>query len=128
MVLPRRVVASAIAALSLAVIACGGSAPGPGGDGGATAAAPSLVKNFTIKAGDSTPFALAAGSYRLAWTTTGCTSVNLALQGDNGFSNERASRNPNFSRIITGVPAGNYTIEQLDATCVDWTVTVDKVG
>ena len=129
MVLPRRVaVAPAIAALTLALSACGGTAPGPGGGGDGGSAAPTIAKSYTIKAGDTTPILLAAGTYRLAWTTTGCTSVNLALQGDNGFTNERASRNPNFARIITSVPDGNYTVTQLDSTCADWTATVNKVG
>jgi hypothetical protein len=129
MVLPRRVaVAPAIAVLTLAIAACGGTAPGQDGGGDGSSAAPSIARSYTIKAGDTTPIALAAGTYRLAWTTTGCTSVNIALNGDNGFTNERASRNPNFARIITSVPDGTYTVTQLETSCADWTATIDKIG
>jgi hypothetical protein len=128
--LPRRVaVAAATVGLGLAVAACGGTTPGAsgGGDAGGSPAA-SIAKSVTIKPGDTTPFPLAAGTYRLNWTTVGCTGLTVTLKGDNGYSNEKSSQLPNYSRILTSVPDGNYTISQSDAACTQWTVTLDKVG
>jgi|SRR3954451_14624115 len=126
--LPRRVaIAGAIAVSTLGLAACGASAPGQGGGGGESPAA-SVAKSYTVKPGDTTPFALAEGSYRLGWTSTGCTSIELALTGDNGFESKKASRLPNSARIITSVPAGNYTIAQSDPACTQWQATIDKVG
>jgi hypothetical protein len=131
--LPRRVAyAGATALLSLAIAACGAAAPGQGGggnagDGGSPAATP--AKSYTIKPGDTTPFPLAAGTYRLNWVTTGCPGgLTVILTGDNGYTNEKSSKLPNYSRILTSVPDGNYTITQTDTACTEWTVTLDKIG
>ena len=130
MVLPRRIRVSGLAlGLTVVLAACGGSAPGQdggGGDGGATPLP--IAKNYTIKPGDTTPFPLAKGTYRLAWTTTGCPSVDFVLTGDNGFSNEKPSKLPNSARIIVSVPDGNYTVSQNDSACAEWQVTIDKIG
>ena len=89
----------------------------------------SPAKNYTIKPGDTTPFPLAAGTYRLQWTTTGCVGGStFVLTGDNGYTKEKPTKLPNYSTILTSVPDGNYTISQSDAGCTDWTVTLDKVG
>ena len=127
--LPRRLaIAGTIAVSSLALVACGGSAPGQDGGGGASAGA-SPAKSYTIKPGDTTPFPLAAGTYRLIWVTTGCPGgLTVILTGDNGYTNEKSSKLPNYSRIITSVPDGNYTITQTDTACSQWTVTLDKIG
>ena len=130
--LPRRLaVAGTTALLGLAIVGCGGAAPGQdggGGGGGGESAAASPAKTYDIKPGDTTPFPLAAGTYRLAWTSTGCPNVNLVLKGDNGFENTKASKLPNSARIITSVPDGNYTVTQGEAACTTWTATISKVG
>jgi hypothetical protein len=126
--LPRRLaIAGTIAVSSLALVACSGSAPGQGGGGGGESPAASIAKSYTVKPGDTTPFALADGTYRLGWTS-GCTNIELALTGDNGFENKKPSKLPSSARIITSVPAGNYTITQSDPACTQWTATIDKVG
>jgi hypothetical protein len=129
MQLPHRLaVAGAIAVSTLVLAACGASAPGQDGGGGASAGA-SPAKSYTIKPGDTTPFPLAAGTYRLNWVTTGCPGgLTVILTGDNGYTSEKSSKLPNYSRIITSVPDGNYTITQTDAACTQWTVTLDKIG
>src|SRR5262245_56932232 len=127
--LPRRLaIAGAIAVSTLVLVACGGSAPGQDGGGGESTAA-SISKNYTIKPGDTTPFALAEGTYRLAWTTTGCAGGStFVLTGDNGYTKEKTTKLPTYSSILTSVPDGNYTISQTQTGCTDWTVTLDKVG
>ncbi len=128
--LPRRLaVAGAIALSTLFLVACGASAPGQAGDGGGASPSASPAKNYTIKPGDTTPFPLAAGTYRLQWTTTGCVGGStFVLTGDNGYTKEKSTKLPTYSTILTSVPDGNYTISQSDTGCTDWTVTLDKVG
>jgi len=128
--LPRRLaIAATIAASSLALVACGGSGPGAGGDGAGASAGASPAKSYTIKPGDTTPFPLAEGTYRLNWVTTGCTGGStFVLTGDNGYSKEKSTKLPTYSTILTSVPDGNYTISQSETGCTDWTVTLDKIG
>jgi hypothetical protein len=128
--LPRRLaIAGAIAMSTLGLVACSGSAPGQDGGGGGGSPAASVAENYTIKPGDTTPFALAAGSYRMQWTTTGCTGGStFVLTGDNGYSKEKSTKLPTYATILTSVPDGNYTISQTASGCTDWTVTLDKVG
>jgi len=127
MVLPRHIRAGAAAlGLTLVLAACGGDAPGQGNGNGATPVP--VAKSYTVKPGDTAPFPLAKGTYRLAWTTTGCAGVDFVLTGDNGFSSSKPSKLPKSARIITSVPDGNYTIAQNDSACTEWTATIDKVG
>jgi hypothetical protein len=121
----RTLLTAVLAALVLAAAACGG---GDGGGGGASQSAAPVQDKVTVTPETvATPFTLAEGIYRVNWVSE-CTKITLVLTGDTGFSKEKTSTLPKFSWLVTGVPAGTYTLGQTEATCTGWTVIVEKIG
>ena len=114
--------AGALAA-ALVLAACGSEGGGP-----AASAGPAQAK-VVIKAGDTAPFSLAEGRYRLTWATEGCKAVSIDLkQQDGSFAYTKESTMPRFSTILVSVPAGAYKLNQTDPGCATWTVTVERIG
>jgi len=110
-------------AAALVLAACGSE-----GGGGATSAAPAQAK-VVVKAGDTAPFGLLEGRYKLGWTTEGCSAVTFDLkQQDGSFEYRKESRMPRFSTILVSVPAGTYALSQAEAGCTSWTVTIERIG
>ena len=118
----RLILVSAVSAVMLAAGACGGD-----GAGEAASVAPPQGKVTVTPETVATPFALAEGNYRVNWKTTDCTKVTVTIVGDTGFTKEKSSAIPNFSWIVTSVPAGTYTVTQTDPGCAVWEIAVEKV-
>jgi hypothetical protein len=109
-------------ALALALAACGSDG------GGGAASAPPAQERVVVTAGDTAPFSLLNGRYKLTWKTVGCSSTAFDLkQQDGTFEYRKQSKMPTFTTILVEVPAGTYTLTQGDASCTDWTVTLDSV-
>jgi len=71
-------------------------------------------------------YALTSGRYRMQWNSTDCERVDfLVSQVDGDFTYPKPSSASFASATINDLPEGNYTIEQLDAACAEWSVRID---
>jgi len=114
--------AGALAA-ALVLTACGSDA------GGAAASARPAQTKVVVRAGDTAPFSLLGGHYRLSWVAEGCTAVTFELkQQDGSFEFRKEATMPRFSTILTSVPAGTFALSQVEASCPTWTATIERVG
>ena len=110
-------------ALALVLAACGSD----GGGGGAASAAPVQTK-VLVTPDNTAPFGLLEGRYKFTWTTVDCTTATFDMkQQDGTFEYNKETKMPSFTAILVEVPAGIYTVSQTDASCTDWTVTLDRV-
>ena len=74
-------------------------------------------------------YALTSGRYRMQWSTTDCEQVDLLVkQVDGDFEYPKPSRSSFASATINDMPEGLYTIEQLDETCAEWSVRLDRMS
>ena len=76
----------------------------------------------------ATTFALTSGRYRMEWSTDKdvCEQVDILVsQVDGDFTYPKPSKSSYATATINDLPEGNYTIEQLDAACTEWTIRLD---
>jgi len=74
-------------------------------------------------------YALTSGRYRMQWSTTDCEQVDLLVkQVDGDFEYPKPSRSSFASATINDMPEGLYTIEQLDESCTEWSVRLDRMS
>jgi hypothetical protein len=118
----RRFVLGATLAVLLA--ACGGGGPGAGGGTPVTG-----ETHVEVKAGASpAPLAIQPGRYKVAWRMT-CGSLTVKISDATGKElYTKTSRIKSFSSIASSLPGGPILIEQTDAACTDWSITLDKIG
>jgi hypothetical protein len=120
----RRIVLGA--ALAALVTACGGGGPG-GGDGTPVTGETHVeVKSGTAAA----PIAIQPGRYKVAWRiASSCAGVAVRITDPAGTElYKKTSRIKSFSSIASSLPGGPVIIEQTDASCTEWTITLDKIG
>lgn len=74
-------------------------------------------------------YALTSGRYRMQWSSTDCEQVDLLVkQVDGDFEYPKPSRSSFASATINDMPEGLYTIEQLDESCTEWSVRLDRMS
>jgi hypothetical protein len=119
----KRVVVAAAAIVTMLVPACGG---GGRGGGGAGADNPTSV---TVAAGDErAAHPLAPGRYRLTITET-CDSWSITIteDGGSGFTWTKANAATQV-HFVNDLPGGSFFIEQTDAACTEWEVSLVRVS
>ena len=118
----RRFVLGASMAVLLA--ACGGGGPG-GGDGTPVTG----ETHVEVQAGAAVaPVAIQPGRYKVAWRMT-CNALTVKISDATGKEvYTKTSRIKSFSSIASSLPGGPVLIEQTDAACTEWTITLDKIG
>ena len=129
---PRRTALAGIVAMTLLVAACGGGDDGGGGGGGAGDGAtprPAQEQIVITSADAATPFVLQSGRYKFGWDASTCSGVSFVLTGQTtGFTWEKTTLQKKFSSIVSDVPDDTYGVAQTDATCLEWTVQLDRVS
>lgn len=114
---------SVLAALPLVLAACGGGGGGAGGEG---ADNPTTA---TVESGaERVAQPLAPGRYRLT-IQEDCDDYTVAItqDGGEGFTYE-ISNSPIRIVFVNDVPGGNFFIEQTNAACTDWTLSLARVS
>ena len=62
----------------------------------------------------------------MQWSSTDCEQVDLLVdQVDGDFSYDKPSRSSFASATINDLPEGQYTVQQLDPDCTEWSVRID---
>lgn len=120
----RRIVLGAT--LAALVAACGG-----GGPGGGDATPVSGETHVEVKSGTAAaPVAIQPGRYKVGWRiAASCTGLTVRISDPAGNELYRkSSRIKSFSAIASSLPGGPVVIEQTDATCTEWSITLDKIG
>ena len=65
----------------------------------------------------------------MQWSSTDCEQVDLLVkQVDGDFEYPKPSRSSFASATINDMPEGLYTIEQLDGSCTEWSVRLDRMS
>jgi hypothetical protein len=120
----RRIVLGA--ALAVLVTACGGGGPGGGDATPVTGETHVEVKSGTAAA----PVAIQPGRYKVGWRlASSCTGLTVRITDPAGKElYKKTSRIRFFSSIASSLPGGPVVIEQTDATCTEWSITLDKIG
>ncbi|HET7677120.1 MAG TPA: hypothetical protein VFK38_04645 [Candidatus Limnocylindrales bacterium] len=115
-----------IALATTILAACGGEG---GGGGGGGPSAPTGATTATVTPGqEKTPQILQVGRYKVAWETKGCSSVEITLATPDGnVFYSKKSRLPRFS-TLRNIPDGGVLVAQVDPSCADWTIKLDRVG
>lgn len=113
--------------LVLVLAACGGQ--GGGGGGNAGGANSDLPTEAEVEAGDervSQP--LAPGRYRLTWSTEPGCRPTLQITQDGGQFTWTKERPAIRVLVVDGVPGGNFFIEQTNAECEEWSISMARVN
>lgn len=113
---------SMLAALGLALAACGGSGSAGGGEG---ADNPTTA---TVEAGaERAAYPLAPGRYRLT-IQEDCEDYTVAITQDGGAFTYEISNSPIRIVFVNDVPGGSFFIEQTNPDCTDWTLDLTRVS
>lgn len=117
---------AAVLALSVAVALVGAACTEEEETGAGEVTDSEVVSNITLTPADNAPFGLAEGMYRIEWSST-CPKVSVTITGDTGYTKTKSSSIATFSAILTSVPAGTYQVQQTEADCADWAISVTKI-
>ena len=112
--------------LMLALAACGGQGGGGGGAGDANSDLPTEAE---VEAGDErVAHPLAPGRYRVSWSTEPGCRPTLQITQDGGQFTWTRERPAIRVLLIEALPGGNFFIEQTNAECEEWRITVARVS
>src|SRR5688500_871745 len=102
-------------------------ARGAGGPGGGGATPVTGETHVEVKSGTAAaPIAIQPGRYKVAWRlAASCGSVTVRISDPTGKElYKKTSRIKNVSSIASSLPGGPVIIEQTEAACTEWTITL----
>ncbi len=135
MKLSTPVLSSAMIAI-LALNACGGgngdgggaADDGGNGDGGNGDAGGEMLTEVDVAAGaERVPYRLQAGRYRLSWRAPDCEDPQIVVTPASG--EPIFDQSPPIATVfVSGVTEGEYFVEQTNAACEEWTITMVRIS